>query len=75
MRLAPMINYLGKLFFPRQQRDVRRRKINIILMVLLAGLLLGGFMAFFLVYRNQKWMFVEPLLGAGTDENGVVNGI
>ncbi len=48
-----MINYLGKLFFPRQQRDVRRRKINIILMVLLAGLLLGGFMAFFLVYRNQ----------------------
>ena len=48
-----MNNFLGKLLFPRQPRDVRRRKINIILMVLLAGLLLGGFIAFFLIYGNK----------------------
>ena len=48
-----MNRFFGKLMFPRQPRDVQRRKINIILVVLLAGLLFGGFMAFFLVYRNQ----------------------
>ena len=48
-----MINLLGKLLFPRLPRDVQRRKINIILMVLLASLLLGGFIAFMLVFRNK----------------------
>jgi hypothetical protein len=52
-RLAPMSSFLGKLLFPRQPHDVQRRKINIILMVLLVGLLLGGLMAFFLIYRNK----------------------
>jgi hypothetical protein len=52
-RLVPMINYLGKLLFPRLPRDVQRRKINIILMVLLVSLLLGGFIAFMLVFRNK----------------------
>ncbi len=48
-----MNRFLGKLLFPRQPRDVQRRKINTILMVLLVGLLLGGFVAFFMVYRNK----------------------
>jgi len=52
-KLAFMTEFLGKLLFPRQQRDVQRRKVAIILMVLLVSLLMGGFMAFFLIYRNK----------------------
>jgi uncharacterized membrane protein len=48
-----MNRYLGKLLFPRQQRDVQRRKINIIFMVLFVSILLGGFLAFFMIYRNK----------------------
>ncbi len=48
-----MNEFLGKLLFPRQPRDVQRRKINIILAVLFISLLLGGFIAFMLVYRNK----------------------
>ena len=48
-----MTRFLGKLLFPRQHRDVQRRKINIILTVLLMSIFVGGFMAFFLIYRNK----------------------
>ena len=40
---------------------MQRRKMTIILVVLLAGLLLGGFTAFFW-FIEIKWVFVEPLL-------------
>ncbi|MGA2281581.1 MAG: hypothetical protein ABSG80_14905 [Verrucomicrobiota bacterium] len=52
-RLVPMYEFLGKLLFPRLPPDLQRRKINILLAVLLVGLLLGGFMALMLVYRNK----------------------
>jgi hypothetical protein len=48
-----MNEFLGKLFFPRQQPDVQRRKMTIILAVLLTSLLLGGLIALLLVYRNK----------------------
>jgi LPS O-antigen subunit length determinant protein (WzzB/FepE family) len=48
-----MNRFLGKLLFPRQPRDVQRRKANIVLMVLLVGLFLGGLIALMLVYRNK----------------------
>jgi hypothetical protein len=48
-----MYEFLGKLLFPRLPPDLQRRKINILLAVLLVGLLLGGFMALMLVYRNK----------------------
>ena len=48
-----MTNFLGRLLFPRQQPDVQRRKTTIILAVLFVSLLMGGGMAFFLIYRNK----------------------
>ncbi len=48
-----MNEFLGKLLFPRQQPDVQRRKVRIILAVLLVSLALAGFMAFFLIYSNR----------------------
>jgi flagellar basal body-associated protein FliL len=48
-----MNEFLGKLFFPHLQPDVQRRKIAIILTVLLVSLLLGGSIAFAMVYRNK----------------------
>jgi flagellar basal body-associated protein FliL len=51
--MAPMNRFLGKLLFPRQPRDVQRRKINIILMVLLVSVLFGGLIALMLVLKNK----------------------
>jgi hypothetical protein len=48
-----MNEFFGKLFFPRQQPDVQRRKMTIILAVLFVSLLFSGLMALFLVYRNK----------------------
>ena len=48
-----MNRFLGKLLFPRQPRDVQRRKIGILLAVLWVGLLLGGLIALMLVLSNK----------------------
>jgi flagellar basal body-associated protein FliL len=48
-----MNEFFGKLLFPRQPRDVQRRKITIILVVLLASLLLGGAIALMMVWSNK----------------------
>jgi hypothetical protein len=48
-----MCKYLGKLLFPRLPPDLQRRKVNILLGVLIAGLLLGSLMAFMIVLRNK----------------------
>jgi hypothetical protein len=48
-----MNNFLGKLLFPRQPRDVQRRKINTILTVLLVSILLGGSIALVMVFTNK----------------------
>jgi len=45
--------FLGKLLFPHLPSDLRRRKVNIILGVLLAGLLLGGLVALMAVVGNK----------------------
>ena len=45
--------FLGRLLFPRLPSDLQRRKINIILMVLVVGLLLGGFVALMAVVTNR----------------------
>jgi hypothetical protein len=48
-----MNEFLGKLIFPRLQPDVQRRKVSIILGVLFISLLLGGSIAFAMVYKNK----------------------
>jgi hypothetical protein len=48
-----MIRFLGKLLFPSQHRDVQRRKISVILAVVFVSVLLGGLLAFFMIYRNK----------------------
>jgi hypothetical protein len=48
-----MNNFLGKLLFPRQPRDVQRRKVNIILAVLFISVLLGGTIALLMVLGNK----------------------
>ena len=48
-----MNRFLGRLLFPRLPSDLQRRKINIILMVLVVGLLLGGFVALMAVVTNR----------------------
>jgi hypothetical protein len=48
-----MIIFLGKLFFPRLQPDVQRRKMLIILSVLFVSLILGGGIGLMLIYRNK----------------------
>jgi hypothetical protein len=52
-RLVPIYDFFGKLLFPRLPPDLQRRKINILLAVLVVGLLLGGVMAFLMVFRNK----------------------
>jgi hypothetical protein len=48
-----VIRFLGKLLFPRLPSDLQRRKINIIVMVLLVSLLLGGLLALVAVVSNK----------------------
>jgi hypothetical protein len=48
-----MNEFLGKLFFPRQQPDVQRRKMTIILVVLLTSFLFGGLIALAIVLSNK----------------------
>ena len=52
-RLVSMNEFLGKLLFPRLQRDVQRRKMTIIFVVLFVSLFLGGAIAFMLVLSNK----------------------
>jgi flagellar basal body-associated protein FliL len=48
-----MNNFLGQFLFPRQPRDVQRRKMTVILVVLLVSVLLGGAIALMLVLSNK----------------------
>jgi hypothetical protein len=52
-RLVLMNEFLGKIFFPRQQPDVQRRKMTIILVVLLTSFLFGGLIALAIVLSNK----------------------
>jgi len=44
---------LGKLLFPRLPSDMQTRKVNIILVVLLVSVLLGGLVALMAVLTNR----------------------
>ncbi len=48
-----MTAFLGKLLFPRQQPDVQRRKVNMILAVVFVSLLLGGLITLAMVLGNK----------------------
>ena len=48
-----MIRFLGRLLFPHLPSDLRRRKVNIILAVLLVSLLLSGLLTLVAVVINK----------------------
>jgi uncharacterized membrane protein YciS (DUF1049 family) len=47
------VRIFWKLLFPRLRPDLQRRKINTLLAVLLAGLLLGGLIVLMMILRNK----------------------
>ena len=48
-----MTRMLGRLLFPHLPSDLRRRKMNTIVAVLLVGLVLGGLLALMVVVSNR----------------------
>ncbi len=48
-----MNGFLGRLLFPRLPPDIQRRKINILLVVLFVGLLVGGLIVLTLILSNK----------------------
>lgn len=48
------IDTLGKLFFPRQQRWQRRRKVQTILLTLALGIFASGIFVAFAVWEGSK---------------------
>ena len=51
---AGLVNrLLGKLLFPRLPPDIQRRKVNIIVVAIAVGLLLGGLVALMAILGNR----------------------
>lgn len=56
-RISRMLPDLGKILFPRLQRDERRRRMRTLSIALLAGILVAGSLAVVFVLLNKSVTF------------------